>query len=219
MQSLCRNVCGFFENHSRVFVIVVLLVMAMRSCNRVIGDVTQPGHSPSLETVLDSFFIVALGWWAAFATCSVPLRLAGWLGGMASVLLVSLQAHALGNWVPIEYSPEMRQAWWILILGDVGFWAVSAATVLLAFLLCRWLLQSFGIRLRSASGNLPQAAERVSRPWRLTALDLLILAAVFAMVVVSLRCIEPYYVLAERCPACHSSTPRLRGYTHSYWSR
>jgi len=141
MRRLGNRVCSFAEDHSRIFVIGMLFMMAWWSCKRIIANVTEP--SLTLSGPFDPFLVVGFGWWAAFAASSLPLRLAGWLGGVVAILFVDV--HRFAQVLP---NPMFWSEWqWYFFWSHCGFLFIEASAVFSTFLLCRRVPWRGGIRL------------------------------------------------------------------------
>ncbi|MFW5693266.1 MAG: hypothetical protein ACOCWL_03530 [Thermoguttaceae bacterium] len=169
--------CRFTEDHSRVFVIAVLLTMALWSCTRVITDVAESSPTSSFGP-FQSFLILGLGWWAGFATSSLPLRLAGWLGGVAAMLVVDVHRFAQVSADPVWWSEWQ----WLIFWSHCGTLFLEASAAFSTFLLCRHIPWSGGIRVeRVDCGSSDSRGAGAQRRWGI-ALDFLILGAVVSAI-------------------------------------
>ncbi len=181
MRRLWNRMCSFAEDHSRIFVIGMLFMMALWSCKRIITNVTEP--SLSLSGPFDPFLVVGFGWWAAFATSSLPLRLAGWLGGIAAILVVVVHHFAQVPPNPVYWSEWQWYGFW----SYCGFLFIDASAVFSTFLFCRHVPWRGGIRLTRV-GCIPSDSHHAGtqRRWGI-AIDALMLGIVFGVIAVLLH--------------------------------
>lgn len=180
------SICRVLENHSRLFVITVLFLMTICAFGRVIAYSADLSRQSEFMFLLERVLLIVLGWWAAFASSSLALRLAAWLGGLASLLAVPVQRFAV-----VAPNKEWSDFRWIISFGTLPFVAVSGIVALLAFVLCRWLLAVGGIRLTCIEDR-PLGAYGKTFQWWPWALDALILAAVLVVVAGVFYCVQPY---------------------------